>query len=281
MGVRSALIDIANTEDDALDLIAGALALAAWAEPSLDIAPYERHVQSLVDDAVAYLHNDDPSAKLCAESARQIINRRYGYAGVLTPGDPGEQGDSANLSKVIDKRRGGAPSLCLLYERVLSRLGVEVEVLDFPARLLIRIEDHSGVRLVLDPVDGGRTIDARGLRALYQQHRGGDGSIDPFHLQPMSRRNVLVALQDHIKVHHLRQAAPEAALHALQAALLIAPENARLWREAGLLHARLDHVGDAIMALQHFLDLPGDSAHRYTASQLLQQLQSREDKNPS
>ena len=281
MTVRSALIDIGKTPDDAIALAAAALALAAWTEPGLDLAPYQRHLHALADDALVYLHDDDASAQLCAEAARQIINRRYGYAGVLLPGDPGEQGDSANLARVIDKRRGGAAALCILYEHVLSRLGIAVEILDFAARPLVRIEDASGLRLVLDPMDGGRPVDARGLRALYRDHRGGDGSIDPFHLLPLERRDVLVALQDQIKVHHLRHAAPEAALAALEAALLIAPANARLWREAGLLHARLNHVGDAIAALQHFLDLPGDGAHRYTATQLLQQLQSREDKKPS
>jgi len=90
---------------------------------------------------------------------------------------------------------------------------------------------------------------------------------------------VLVMLQDQVKAFHLRHAAPEAALAALEAALLIAPETPRLWREAGLLHARLDHIGDAISALERFLRLPGGDAHRYTASQLLQQLHDRKDRN--
>lgn len=281
MNVRQTLAHIGEQPDDAIDPVGAALSLAAWAEPGLDLAPYQRHVQSLVDDAVAYLHDDTPSSALCAEAARQIVARRYGYGGVVLPGDPAEHGDSANLARVIDKRRGCAMALCVLYQRVLERLGVAVEILDFPARALVRIEDSSGQRLVLDPMDGARPVDARGLRKLHRDYRGGDGSLDPFHLTPLTRRDVLVALQDQVKVHHLRHAAPEAALAALEAALLIAPENPRLWREAGLLHARLEHVSDAISALEHFLDLPGGDAHRYTASQLLQQLQNREDKKPT
>lgn len=281
MSMRQTLIQIGALPDLGIDLVASALALARWAQPELDLGPYRRHAQTLLDDATAYLHGDEADAKLCAEAARQILNRRYGYAATVERGDPGEQGEGASLARVIDKRRGCAMALCILYEHVLSGLGVTVQILNFPARPLVRIEDRHGQRLVLDPTDGGRPVDARGLRGLYREHRGGDGEIDPFHLSPLSRRDVLVALQDQIKVHHLRMAAPEAALAALEAALLIAPQNARLWREAGLLHARLDHVGDAIAALQHFLDLPGGDAHRYTASQLLQQLQSREDKNPS
>jgi len=281
MTVRETLMRIGAQPDPAIALADAALALAAWAEPGLDLGPYHRHMQSLKDAARAYLHHDAASARLCAEAARQIIPRRFGYGGMVLPGDPGEQGDGANLARVIDKRRGGAMALCVLYHTVLENLGVRVEILDFPARPLVRIEDAQGARLVLDPVHDARLIDARDLRELYRAHRGGDGALNPFGLSPLKRRDVLVALQDQIKVHHLRHAAPEAALAALEAALLIAPETARLWREAGLLHARLDHVGDAISALRRFLELPGGDAHRYTASQLLQQLQNREDKKPS
>ena len=281
MTVRDTLIHLGAQPDDAIDLAEAALTLALWAEPNLDLGPYRRHLQALAADAQDYLGDDEATDRLSAEAARQIIHRRYGYGGILQPGDPGEQGDGANMARVIDKRRGGTMALGVLYHAVFASLGVGVEILDFPARPMVRIEDAHGQRLVLDPIDGGRAIDARGLRELYRAHRGGDGSLDPFSLLPLKRRDVLVALQDQIKVHHLRHAAPEAALAALEAALLIAPNHARLWREAGLLHARLDHVGDAISALRRFLDLPGGDAHRYTVSQLLQQLQNREDKKPS
>ncbi|MCR4377822.1 MAG: transglutaminase-like domain-containing protein [Rhodospirillales bacterium] len=281
MTLRDTLIHLGAQPDDQIILAETALMLALWAEPTLELGPYHRHLQALSEDAQNYLHDDDASVLLSAEAARQIIHRRYGYTGILQPGDPGEQGDGANLARTIDKRRGGAMALGILYHHVFTALGLIVEILDFPARPLVRIEDKHGQRLVLDPVDGGRSIDARGLRELYRHYRGGDGALDPFSLSSLNQRDVLIALQDQIKVHHLRLAAPEAALAALEAALLIAPNHARLWREAGLLHARLDHVGDAIAALRHFLDLPGGEAHRYTVSQLLQQLQNREDKKPS
>jgi regulator of sirC expression with transglutaminase-like and TPR domain len=281
MTVRSELTQIGALPDNAINLTQTAMLLAVWALPNLDIEPYRRHIQALVNEARIYLLDDEPGAQLCAEAARQIIHRRYGYAGILQPGDPGEQGDGANLARVIDKRRGSAMALCILYQHVLTALDVTSEILNFSARPVLRLQDATGQRLVLDPLDGGRRIDARDLLGLHRSHRGGDGSLDPFNLKPLSHREILVALQDQIKVHHLRHAAPEAALSALEAALLIAPQMARLWREAGLLHARLEHVGDAILALQHFLNLPGGDAHRYTVSQLLQQLQSRKDKNPS
>ena len=281
MSVRQRLVHIGGLPDGSIALAEAALTLAAWSEPKLDLGPYRRHLQALAHEARAYLGDDEPLAQLSAETARQIVSRRYGYSAMLVTGEPGEQSDGANLARVIDKRRGAPAALCILYFHVLSVLGVRVEVLDFLPRPMIRIQDRAGQRLVIDPQDDGCIIDARALRTLYRAHRGGDGDLDPFQLGTLHKRDLLVMLQDQIKVHHLRHAAPEAALAALEGALLVAPDNARLWREAGLLHARLEHVGDAIAALRQFLELPGGDAHRYTVSQLLQQLQNREDKSPT
>lgn len=273
---REQLEQLGRAPDGALDAFAGALALAAWAEPDFDPGPYLRHGAQLKHDILAYVRDDDATAELSAEAARQVLNRRFGYIGAT---DPAEQGDGANIARVIDKRRGSALALSILYVHALSGLAVGAEVLDFPARALVRIEDQAGARLMLDPFEGGRVADARQLRALYRAHRGGGGEISPFDLNVLGARAQLVALQDDVKVHHLRHAAPEAALAALEAALLVDPANPRLWREAGLLNARLEHIGAAISALERFLDLPGGDAHRYTASQLLQQLRQRQDKD--
>lgn len=275
MAAADSLRAIAGTPDSAIALVPAALALARWTDAALDPAPYLRHARALRDEVRAYVGGDAGAAPLLAEAARQVLAQRYGYGGGA---DPAEQGALANLARVIDRRRGCAVALSLLYVHSLENLGAAVELLAFPARVLVRLEDAAGRRLVLDPFDGGRIADARRLRALYREHRGGEGDLDPFHLAALSRRDALVYLQDQIKAHHLRNAAPEAALAALEAALLIAPGNARLWREAGLLHARLEHIGEAISALRRFLDLPGDDAQRYTASQLLQQLMNREGK---
>lgn len=277
MNARDSLARIGRLDSDAIHLVDAALELARWADAKLSTAPYLRHVKALVQEASTYVGADGDSTELVLEAARQIIARRFGYAGET---DPGLRGDAANLACVIDRRRGSATALCILYAHVLHALGQHVEILEFPARPLVRVLGvHS--HHVLDPFDDGRTLDARQLRRLHKTHCGDQGELDPFDLTALNARQVLIRLQDDIKIHHLRQSAPEAALAALDAELLIAPGEPRLWRESGLLHARLDHIGEAISALQHFLTLPGGEALRYTASQVLQQLQSREDKNPS
>lgn len=251
----------------------GALWLAKWAQPDLKLAPYHRHLNTLVDETRAYIADDRHDHAFVLEAVRQVLARHYGYIGWA---DPQEGEGEGNLARTIDHRRGQATPLAILYAHVLNALGCTVEFLDFSPRLLIGIQ-HANGRTLLDPFDGGRLLTAQALRRLLKNHHGELGELTPGQLNPLAPRKVLLRLQHDLKVHHLRHAAPEAAVHALEGALFLAPNTPSLWRELGVLLARHDHFPDAIQALERFLQLPGSDAHRYTASQLLQRLRRKLD----
>ena len=271
---QEALRLIGLEDDQDIAMAEAALWLAQWAEPDLKREPYRRHLQTLVDDVAAYVADDGDDDRLVLEGVRQILARRYGYAGAS---DPAERAQAANLARTIDHRRGSAAALAILYTHAFQALGRTVNILTFPVRPMIGVQTRTS-RIIIDPFNGGQVMSARDLRLLLKEQQGEQGELNPGSLTPLSRRQVLLALQHDIKVHHLRHAAPEAALQSLEGALLIAPDAADLWRELGLLHARQDHIADAIEALERFLQLPGREAQRYTASQLLQQLRHRFEK---
>jgi len=268
---QDALRRIGLFDAEAIDPAEGALWLAKWGEPKLNLDAYRRHLKNLVDDARAYVADDHRDDALVVEAVQQVLARRYGYVGAA---NPAERNDEANIAHTIDRRRGGAMVLALLYRHVFHALGRQVEMIDFAPRTLIGMH-MKGARTVLDPFDGGKVLGARELRALLKTHQGERGALTPDHLKVLSSRQALLSLQHDIKAFHLLHAAPEAALMAVEGALLIAPDAAPLWRELALLHERLDHLLDATHALEHYLQLPGSGAHRYTASQKLQSLQRR------
>jgi regulator of sirC expression with transglutaminase-like and TPR domain len=57
--------------------------------------------------------------------------------------------------------------------------------------------------------------------------------------------------------------------------LLLAPDLAGLWREAGLLNARLGNMRAAVEALQEFIVRAPEGSARHQAAALLQQLKSK------
>lgn len=273
MNVQDKLSTIGQQETTDINLGEAALFCVQFNAPNVDILPYLRHIQTLVDECKAYIDQDSKDTALILESVRQVIAKRYGY-GPETDDDL--HPDLYNLAKIIDQRRGSALGLCLLYAHVLEHLGLSVEIVDFPARPLLRIlctPQHK----ILDPLQQAKVLDTSQLRALFQ----GNEKTSPFALNVLDKRAVLLRLQDTLKIDLLRDNAPEAAIRTLEGSMLMAPNEARLWRELGVLHSRLDHIEDSISALKHFLKMPGAKEHRYSASQMLQQLQHDKDtENP-
>jgi len=269
MTLKTTLARIGRQSADKIHLVDAALKLAQWTDPDLITTPYQRHVEALVQAAKDFVGPDVCDTDVIIQAVQQIIAKRYGYGAELETDDHAED---SSLAKVIDQRRGAAVLLCILYAHVLEKLGTGVEIVDFPARPMVRLV---GLRehIILDPYDGGKRITAAKLRHLFED----DDAASPFSLATFDKRAILVHLLDRRKLFLLRQNAPEAAISVLRAAVLIAPKEARLWRELGVLHARLDHIEDSISALKHFLMLPQADQHRYSASHLLQNLLQRKD----
>jgi regulator of sirC expression with transglutaminase-like and TPR domain len=69
----------------------------------------------------------------------------------------------------------------------------------------------------------------------------------------VSNREVLLRLQNNLKLRHLSNDQPEKALAAIEDMLLFAPEHIGLWRESGLLNAHLGNLTAGISAFENFL----------------------------
>ena len=111
-------------------------------------------------------------------------------------------------------------------------------------------------------------MEARDLRALIKRVEGEKAELRPGVLQPMNARGVLLRLQNNIKSRRLQDGNLSGGLACLLDMLRIAPDHATLWREAALLHQRMDQVAAALRAYERFLILvpEGDAASRVRAS---------------
>ncbi len=274
---------LSRLDDGAIDLAAGALLLAGLERPEAELERYRRHLRRLVADVRNFVgtavtgadeNTGEPGpvdAHLFAEAVVQVLVRRYGYGGTAIAA---ETPAAANLMAVIDNRRGSATALCILVVHIARKLGLDASAILFPPRMLVAVQSGSE-RLLIDPFDECGLLDAPGLRAMIKAHHGDSTELRPHHTREAGNVATLLALQNEIKQHHLRAAATEAALATVERMLLLAPGTGALWREAGVLHARLDHLAEAVQALELFLTAPGADVHRYQASQLLQQLYDR------
>ena len=271
--IRSRLTEIGRTPDSDIDLGEGTLLLASADRPGVVLEPYRRHLERLSDEVRTYAGGTEPavSLDLRIEALIQVIVKRYGYGGTETVFD---DLDAANLTRVIDSRSGLPIAIGILFIHTARTLGWAIAGLDFPGRFLVRLE-ADGARRIIDPFAGGVEIEPRDMRDMFKNVAGNHVELTPDHYRELGTRDILLRLQENIRARLLRADRLEDALEILQAMLLFAPDEADLWRQAGLLHAHMDNVEDAVVALAECLRRSGGARSRYNTSVLLQELRTR------
>ncbi|MGD1878843.1 MAG: SirB1 family protein [Kiloniellaceae bacterium] len=272
--VESRLRRIGSQDDAEIDVAEAALLLAALDRPQLSLERYHHHLSLVARDVADLAEKEGAATSLAARVAvlNAVLVERYGYHG-----DRESYDDlmNANLMRVIDRRRGLPVALGILYLHGARAQGWQISGLGFPGHFLLRL-DLGAQRAIIDPFNNGETRDAAALRGLLKTMAGPSAELRPEHTQPVGCRDVLLRLQNNIKLRHVQEERSADALGTLESMLMIAPERPGLWREAGILHSHLDNMRAAIIAFEHYLELslPGDPGRQDIAA-LLHQLRTQ------
>jgi regulator of sirC expression with transglutaminase-like and TPR domain len=267
---ESILTRIGALPDAQIDLAEGALALAALDRPQVPLARYRAHLCELAEEVGAEAAEAERGVERAAALAR-VLFERHGYDGDRLSYDDLQ---NANLMRVIDRRRGLPVALGILMIHAARAQGWDMVGLSFPAHFLVRLES-GGDRLILDPFGRGRILDSADLRELLKEVAGEGAELKPGHYEPAANRAVLLRLQNNIKTRLIKEQKLEAAGRVVMRMLLFAPEEAQLWREAGMIEAHLGNLKRAIGLIETYRDKsPGEAQRRYAAV-LLQELAQR------
>src|SRR6059058_1585188 len=247
-----------------------ALALASFERPRVGLSRYRQHLATLARDVGRHAGaGGDLAAR--ARALNEILLLKHGYSGdELTYDDL----QNANLMRVVDRRKGLPVALGILYLHAARAQGWDSVGLGFPGHFLVRLTDGAE-RLILDPFHGGRVCDASSLRELLKAMAGQEVELSPQHYAPVADRDVLLRLQNNLKSRLLQAGRFERALGVVETMLLLAPDMAELWQEAGVLHARQGNMRAGANALEQFILRAPEGSARHQAAAILQQLKSK------
>jgi regulator of sirC expression with transglutaminase-like and TPR domain len=264
------LRQVGDMDDGPLPLGHAALALAALERPKVDLARYHHHLASLAHEVGAVAEGSSDIERRVA-ALNTVILERYGYQGdTLTYEDL----QNANLMRVIDRRKGLPVALGILYIHAARAQGWDMAGLAFPGHFLVRLQD-SGARLIVDPFNGGKPREAAELRDLLKAIAGNESELTPAHYAPVSDRDVLLRLQNNLKLRLVESRQLEKALAVIEGMMLFAPQHAALLREAGVIHAELGNLKAAIAAFERFRARAAHDGERHQVAAILQQLKAR------
>ena len=261
---RSAIEAAGSLPDLELDTATVALQLARVDAPEADWRKVAAHFSDIARKVVDAASMDGAADGGDLEARRLILAETlHGHFGYQGDSETYEDMANANLIRVVERRRGLPVALGILWLHAADAAGWSAFGVDFPGHFLLALEGPKG-KLILDVFAGGKVLEAQDLRALIKRVEGEKAELRPGVLRPMTRREVLLRLQNNIKLRRLRGGDVKAALAATEDMLRLAPDHAALWREAGLMNQRLERIGAALGCLDRFLELvpEGEAAAR-------------------
>lgn len=271
---RAAILEqlraVGLTDDSSFDIGETALLLAALDHPGVALAPYRAHLLAIADDA-RQATTRLASVGVQVMALQRVLLTRHGYsAGAVDPASSGDVG----LIDAIDQRQGQAAVLGILYVHAARAYGAAIEVLNFPQSFLVRLTAR-GQRVIIDPADVRRTLDAGDLRRRLKLLQGKAAEVKAAHYEAISDREALFRLYNALKLDAIAAGALSRALDILEALRALLPARSELWWETAVLLSRSGNVSNAIKTLEAYLSEAAPATGRDQIEDLLKRLRAR------
>ena len=263
----SAIIQLGLIDDEAIQLDAAALQLAALDHPGVDLGLYVDELGAITERLVA-VGGDAQTPVERAAALAQVLAEEYGFVGDRSRYD---DPDNADLIRVMDRRRGLPVSLTILHVAAARRLGWRADALNTPGHVLARIGSDTAPVLT-DPFNGGALVSQEQLAQLLAAMLGRDTTPVAEHLVPMSNRAVLVRLLMNQATRAEAAGDAERARTLFERITIVSPATARAWWERARLELAGGHVAAARASLSAMLEMTRDPDLRMQISATLDQL---------
>lgn len=268
---KDLLRHIGTQPDEDIDLAEAALALAALDHPDVSLQRYRDHLSLLAEQVGEMNPPDADTLEGRVTALQDVLVGRHRYEGdTLTYDDI----QNANMMQVIDRKKGLPVALGILFIQTARAQGWAINGLNFPGHFLVRLE-YAGERIILDPFNQGQSRSVMELRDLLKVAAGADAELTPEYYATVGNRDILLRLQNNLKLRFMKADRVDKAVEILDGMLLFAPEEAVLWREAGLLNAHIGNLNAAVGALETFMTLGVNDLLRHQTALLIQQLKTR------
>ncbi len=240
---------IGEQDNKLLDIGDAALLLANLDLPTISIAQYRDELNLIASDMSASSRGAETlSDRIMALS--DTLYKQHGFHGdVETYDDP----QNANLMQVIDRRKGLPVALGILAIHAGRSQGWDISGLNFPGHFLLRMS-KAGEHAVIDPFNEARLVVNEDLQKIFQRVHNRQMPLQPNFIQSVSDRDILVRLQNNIKIRALGAGDRKRAVKILQTIVLITPSNVEFLSELALLEASSGNIKSALGRIDRFME---------------------------
>jgi regulator of sirC expression with transglutaminase-like and TPR domain len=247
---------MARGPDQAIDLVRGALLIAAEEYPELDIEGSVGVLNGFAETLRKRLRPDIGPT----DSIRAL--NRYMFEELGFHGATEDYYDPRNsfLNDVLERRTGIPITLAIVYMSLGRGIGLRLEGVSFPGHFLVRCPVHDGTA-ILDPYHKGASLGIADLQKRLTPVQGKAPTRNEVAalLAPASAREILSRLLRNLRGIYVHYRQLPQALSATSRILALSPDNAREWRERANLHLNLECFRAALTDFQSYLALAPDA----------------------
>ena len=249
-----------------LNIGEAALLLANLDLPKNSFEQYQDELNLIASDLSASSREAETLPDRITALSETLYKQHRFQGDVETYDDP----QNANLMRVIDRRKGLPVALGILAIHAGRTQGWEIAGLNFPGHFLLRLSKLDEYVLI-DPFNEARLVVNEDLRKIFWRIHNQNMPQQSDFVQSVSDRDILVRLQNNIKIRALREGDKERAIKILQSIVLITPTSVEFLAELAMLEASSGYIKSAVERLERFIERNPDISNASSILSLKEQ----------
>ena len=250
-----------------LNIGEAALLLANLDLPKNSFEQYQDELNLITSDLSAASREAETLSDRITVLSETLYKQHRFQGDVETYDDP----QNANLMRVIDRRKGLPVALGILAIHAGRTQGWEIAGLNFPGHFLLRLS-KLGEDVLIDPFNEARLVVNEDLQKIFWRIHNRNMPEQSDFVQSVSDRDILVRLQNNIKIRALREGDKERAIKILQSIVLITPISVEFLAELVMLEASSGRIKSALERLERFIQRNTDFSNASSILSLKEQL---------
>ena len=265
--ISERLAVIGTQGQNVLNIGEAALLLANLDLPKNSFEQYQDELNLITSDLSAASREAETLSDRITVLSETLYKQHRFQGDVETYDDP----QNANLMRVIDRRKGLPVALGILAIHAGRTQGWEIAGLNFPGHFLLRLS-KLGEDVLIDPFNEARLVVNEDLQKIFWRIHNRNMPEQSDFVQSVSDRDILVRLQNNIKIRALREGDKERAIKILQSIVLITPISVEFLAELVMLEASSGRIKSALERLERFIQRNTDFSNASSILSLKEQL---------
>ena len=247
-----ALFDLAQLENDQINLAKGALLIAKDTYANLDIEAYLQRLNQMAEELQSQIGEKADTGEQINQLNHYLFEAQ-GFAG--SSQENYYDARNSYLNEVLERKIGIPITLSVVYLEIGKRIGLPLVGVGFPGHFIVK---HRDLEIVIDPFEKGQILSDEDLSERLAQIFREPVPMHPRFLQAVTNKEILARMLRNLRQVHFREGAYEKAVKTAEQITWLAPQSAQDYRDLGYLYYQVNAYGKSLAAFNTYLHLSDD-----------------------